>query len=88
MSRSLQMSIYVSLMVVYFSGTGVVPKGKHRHRKSSFPTITVHVVIICVFALTPWYAASRYVFPIKMRYELHFMHMTAIMWSILRSHKP
>ena len=64
-------STFASLMVVYSSGAGVVPKFIHRHKKASFTTIEMHVDMICVFAWMCWYAASRSVFPIGMRFEGH-----------------
>ena len=69
MMRSLPSSISDSLLAVYFSGAGVVPKGKRRQMKASFPTIVMHVDTICAFAWTRRYAASRYILPIRMRFE-------------------
>ena len=76
--------IDTSMMVVYYSGAGVVPNGRSRQIKDSFTRIMMHVATICAFACTCRYAVSRYVFPIGMRFEGHFMQMAAIMWSILR----
>ena len=53
-------SIAASLMVVYSTGAGVVPKGSRIHRKASFPTIVMHA--ICVFEWMRQYAVLRYVF--------------------------
>ena len=57
------MSIAALLMVVHYSGMGVVTKVKHRHRKAIFPKIVIHFEAICVFAWTCGYAASRSIFP-------------------------
>ena len=42
-SRSLPRSIAASLMVVYSTGAGVVPKGNLKQRKASSSTIAMHV---------------------------------------------
>ena len=75
-------------MVVCSTGAGVVPKGRRRQRKASFTTISMHGDTIYVFAWTFQYAASRSIFPIRMIFEVRFMHMAAIMWSILRKQNP
>ena len=67
-SRSFQSYITVALVVVYSSGAGVVPKGKHMNRKANLPTIAMHVDDICVFAWMCRYAASRSIFPIRMSF--------------------
>ena len=61
-SRSFPISIAASLLVMYSSSTGVVPKVRLRQRKASFHITTMHVDSICVLAWTYWYAASRSVF--------------------------
>ena len=71
-------------MVVYYTGAGVVPKGRHRQRKANFTTIVMHGATIYEFAWKRGYAESRSVFPIKISFEVHLMRMAAIMWSILR----
>ena len=76
-------SVSASLMMVYYDGAGVLPKGRRRQKKAGFPTIVIHVSAICAFLWTRWYAASRYVFPITMRLEGHLLRMSAIVWSIL-----
>ena len=47
MGRSLVRYISASIMLVYYSGEGVVPKGKPSQRKAKPPTITMHVNAIC-----------------------------------------
>ena len=83
MRRSFPSSIDASLMVVYSDGEGVVPKGKHSHRKASFPTIAVHVEAIYAFVRMCRYSVSISVFPIRINFEGHLMRMAEIMWSIL-----
>ena len=85
--RSLPRSIAASLMVVYYYGAGVVPKGIHSQIMASFTTIAMHVDAICGFVCKFRYAAPRYVLPISMSFEGHLMHMAVIMWSILRRQK-
>ena len=51
-SRSFPRSIDASLVVVYYSGAGLVPKGRSRKRKASFTNISMHVDDIYVFAWT------------------------------------
>ena len=82
--RSFPRLIAASLMVLYSSGTGVVPNARHSYIKDIFPTIAMHVDNICAFAWMCRYAALRSIFPIRMRFDGHFVHMYAIMWSILR----
>ena len=77
-------SIAASLMVVYYASAGVVPKGRRRQRKYSFSTIAMHDDAICAFVWTRRYTELRSVFPIRIFFEGHLMHMDAIMWSILR----
>ena len=72
-------------MVVYSAGTGVVPKGRCRWIKPSFPTIAMHVDAVFMFAWMRWYASSRSIFPIRMCFEGYLMYMATTMWSILRS---
>ena len=86
--RLLPRSIATSLMLVYSDGAGVVPKGKQRHRKASLPTIMMHVESICALAWMRRYEASKYVFPIRIRFEGHLMCMDEIMWNILRKQNP
>ena len=71
-------------MAVYSDDVGVVPKGRRRQRNSGFTTITMHIDAIWLFVRMYWYAASRSVFPIMVRFEGNLMHVDAIMWSILR----
>ena len=86
--RSFPTLISASLMVVYSSGTGLVPKGGRRQRKDLFPTILIHVAAIYEFAWMRRYASSRSVFPITMRFKGHLMGMATIIWSILRRQNP
>ena len=86
--RSLPRSIAASLMVVYYSGTGVVPKGIHSQIMASFTTIAMHVNATCAFMWTRRYAAPRSVSPIGMRFEGPLMRMAVIMWSIRRRQNP
>ena len=81
-------SIFDSLILVYYTSAGVVQKGRTSHKKAIFTTIEMYVDEIFVLAWTCRYAASRYMLPIRMHYEGHFMRMAEIMWSILRRHKP
>ena len=79
MRRSLQRYIDASLMLVYSAGAGVVPKGKHRQREANLFTIDMHVDAICEFAWMRRYAESRYVFPIRIRFEGYLRRMDATM---------
>ena len=80
--------ISASLLVVYYYGKGVVPKGRHRQRKDSLPTIEIHFDAIYVFEWTRRYVSQRSIFPNKIRFEGHLMCMAVIMWSILRRQNP
>ena len=73
---------------MYDYGTDVVLKGRHRQRNAIFPTITMHIDAVCTFVWTDWYEASRSFSPAMVSFEGHIMRMTAIVWSILRSHNP
>ena len=42
--------IYASLIVVYYDGAGVVPKGSRKQRKASLSTIEMQVDIVLAFA--------------------------------------
>ena len=88
MRKSSPISISASLMVVYYSGAGVVPKGKNRHRQASIPTIAMNVDSICAFAWIRRYTSLRSIFLTCMNFEGHLKRMDAIMWSILRRQKP
>ena len=48
----------------------------------------MHVDAICEVAWSLQYMAFRYVYPIKMSFDGHFSHMTAVMWRIMRIHNP
>ena len=74
-------------MVVYYSGTGIVPKVKIRYRKASFSKIAMHIDATYAFAWMSQYVASVYVFMIMMCFEGHLRHISEIMWSILRMQK-
>ena len=65
--------------MVYSPGAGVVPKGVHRHIKDFFLMVAIHVVTVCVSAWTRWYAESRSVFPIRIRFQGNLMRIDAIM---------
>ena len=80
--------ISASIMVVYSDSAGVVPKVKCTLRKANLTTIVIHVIKMFSFALMRRYAASRSVLPIRIRFEGHLMHMTAIMWIIPRRQNP
>ena len=86
MRRSFLRSIDASLNMVYSYGAGVMSKGIHWRIKDISPTVSIHVDIIFVFSWTRRYAASRSVFPIRMRFEGHLMCIASIMWIILRRH--
>ena len=47
----------VTCLLVYSTGAGVVPKGRRRQRKFSFPTIPMHAAAICAFTWTRQYSA-------------------------------
>ena len=49
-SRSLPRSIDDSLTILYYAGTGVVPKGNPRQRKVRSSTIEMHVNAVVTFA--------------------------------------
>ena len=85
--RLLPRSIADSLMVMYSSGTGAVPKGSRSQRNANLSTIMMHVDAIYMFEWMRHNAAPRSVFPIRMRFEDHLRRMDAIMWSVLRSQK-
>ena len=53
-SRSFPRSIAASLIVVYSTGVGVVPKGNLKQRKSSSSTIEMHVDAVVAFACIRW----------------------------------
>ena len=84
MRRSFSKSIFTSLMVVYSASVVVLPKGRYRQRKPSFPTIAMHVDNFCAFEWTCWYAAPRSIFSISMSFECHLINMTEITQSIIR----
>ena len=82
--RSYPKYISASLMGVYSDGAGVVTKGKHRQRNDSFTTVEMYVDSICAFSWTLQYEVSRFIFPIRVHSEGHFMCMDVIMRSIPR----
>ena len=49
-SRSVPRSIAASLIVVYYSGVGVVPKGNIRQIKASSSIIAIHVDAVFAFS--------------------------------------
>ena len=88
MRRSSPSSIDASMVVVYYASVVVVPKVKHRHRKANLTTFLVNVDTICAFSWMCQYEASRSVFLVRIRFEVHLRRMAAIMWNILRIQKP
>ena len=46
LSRSLPRSIYTLLVVLYYSGVGVVPKVSDRQRKAGLSTILIQVDVV------------------------------------------
>ena len=53
-SRSFPRYIASSIIAVYSTGTGVVPKVNLRQRKSSSSTIAMHVAAVIAFACIQW----------------------------------
>ena len=87
-SRPFPRSIAASLTVIYYAGAGVVPKGNLRHRKASPSNIAMQVDAVVEFSCIRRKAASRSVFPIRIRFVGHLLCIDNIMCSILIRHKP
>ena len=77
-------SIADSLAIVYSSGAGVVLEFNCRHCRARLSTMAMYVDAIYVFGWMWWYAVYRSVFLISIILDVHLIHMTAIMLSILR----
>ena len=84
MRRSFYRYISDSFIVIYYAGAFIVKKVKHRNRKDSFSKIAMYIDAIFAFAWMCQYVSSISVFLVRMCFEGHLRHMTAIMWTILR----
>ena len=81
-------SIAALRTVVYSAGAGVVPKGNRRQKNSSSSTISIQVHAVVAFACIRRYALSRYIFPIRICFIGHLLHIYEIMCSILIRQNP